>query len=194
MAVRTYTQTRRAEETERSRRAILEAAQGLFRGERMVDLPLDGVAARAGCSTRSVIRHFGSKQGLMSAAMAAAEEEVKRSRAARPGDVAGAVRALVDHYEETGDQVVGWLAIADRYPLVAQATEAGKRLHEDWVEAVFAADLESLARGERRRRKAVLSSVTDVYLWELLRRRQGLGRKATEAAILDLVEHARTAR
>ncbi len=190
---RTYSQGKRAETTERSRRAILLAAQELFRDEGKFELPLDEVAARAGCSTRSVLRHFGSKQGLMAAAMADAEQEVMESRAVAPGDVAAAIQALIDHYEETGDRVIGWLRLADRYPLVRQATESGKRLHQDWVDAVFAPDLERLPRGERRLCRAVLASLTDVHLWELLRRRQGLGRDATEAAMLDLVDHARGA-
>jgi AcrR family transcriptional regulator len=193
MTPRAYSQTRRAAATERSRKAILLAAQELFRDEGKFELPLDEVAARAGCSTRSVLRHFGSKEGLVAAAIADAEQEVMESRAAEPGQVAAAIRSLIDHYEETGDRVLGWLGLADRYPLVRQATESGKRLHQDWVDAVFATDLEPLPRGARRLRRAVLASLTDVYLWELLRRRQGLGREATEAAMLDLVDHARGA-
>jgi AcrR family transcriptional regulator len=191
MPTRPYSQTKRAEATERSRGGILAAAQELFRDEGGFELPLDEVADRAGCSERTVLRHFGSKEGLMVAAIADAERAVMATRAPRPGDVAGAIRRLVGHYEEAGDQVLGWLSLADRYPLVRQATESGMRLHEAWVEAVFAPDLDPLDRHERRLRKAVLASVTDVYLWELLRRRQGLGRKATEATMIDLVEHAR---
>ncbi|HMC50251.1 MAG TPA: TetR family transcriptional regulator [Solirubrobacterales bacterium] len=191
MSPRTYSQGKRAEATEQSRQAILTAAQELFRDEGRFELPLDEVAERAGCSERTVIRHFGSKEGLLVAAMAAGERGVMESRKARPEDVAGSIRGLVDHYEEDGDLVLRWLSLADRYPLVRQVTESGTRLHEDWVEEVFSADLAALTGSERRRRKAVLTSLTDVHVWALLRRRQGLGRKATEAALLDLVEHAR---
>lgn len=194
MSPRGYSQTKRAETMERSRRAILTAAQELFRDEGKFELPLDEVAGRAGCSERTVIRHFGSKEGLLVAAMAYAEQGVVESREARPGDAAGSIRRLVDHYEEEGDLVLRWLSLADRYPLVRRVTESGARLHEDWVEEVFAADFKALSRGERRLRKAVVASLTDVHVWALLRRRQGLGRKATEAAILDLVEHARASR
>lgn len=192
MATRDYNQTQRAEGTERSRRAILTAAQELFRAEGRFELPLDEVAKRAGCSERTVIRHFGSKEGLLAAAMADAEQGVAQSREARPGDVAGSIRGLVGHYEEEGDMVLRWLSLADRYPLVRKVTESGGQLHEAWVEEVFGADLEALRRSERRVRKAVLASLTDVHIWALLRRRQGLGRGATEAAMLDLVEHVRS--
>src|SRR4051812_4905737 len=137
MASRDYKQTKRAEATDQSRRAILTTAQELFRVEGRFELPLDEVAQRAGCSERTVLRHFGSKEGLLAAAMADAEEEVVESRQARVGDVAGSIRGLVGHYEEDGDMVLRWLSLADRYPLVRKVTESGTRLHEDWVEEVF---------------------------------------------------------
>jgi len=192
MAKRDYNQTKRAEATEQSRRTILTAAQELFRVEGKFELPLDEVAKRAGCSERTVIRHFGSKEGLLAAAMADAEHGVVESRQARAGDVAGSIQRLVGHYEEDGDTVLRWLSLGDRYPLVRKVTESGARLHEDWVEEVFGSDLEALGTGKRRVRKAVLTSLTDVHVWGLLRRRQGLGRRAAEAAILDLVEHVRS--
>jgi AcrR family transcriptional regulator len=191
MATRTYTQTRRADATEQTRRAILDAAQALFRKEHQIDPPLELVAARAGCSTRSVIRHFGSKEGLIEAAIADGVATIAAARRAEAGDVAGAIRKLVDHYEEMGDDVVRWLASAERYPLARRVTETGTRMHREWVDAVFAPDLEPLAPAARSARRAALATVTDVYVWQLLRRREGLGRAATEAAILALVEAAR---
>jgi AcrR family transcriptional regulator len=127
MTPRTYSQSKRAEATEQSRRAILNAAQELFRDEGRFELPLDEVAKRAGCSERTVIRHFGSKEGLLVAAMGAAEREVMESRRAWPGDVAGSIRGLVGHYEEDGDLVLRWLSLADRYPLVRDCTRNGWR-------------------------------------------------------------------
>jgi AcrR family transcriptional regulator len=191
MTTRTYTQTRRADATEQTRRAILDAAQALFRDQDRVDPGLELVAERAGCSTRSVIRHFGSKEGLVEAAIADGVSAKAEARWAEPGDIAGAVRLLVDHYEEMGDDVVGWLTSAERYPLAKRVTETGTAMHREWVEAVFAPDLEPLAPAARRARRAALATVTDVYVWQLLRRREGLGRTATEAAILTLVESAR---
>src|SRR5882757_6601407 len=103
---RTYGQARRAESTAATRRAILDAAISLFREEHDSDPSLERVAARAGCSTRSVLRHFGSKQRLIEAAIADATAAVAESRRVEPGEVEVAVRKLVDHYEEMGDDVV----------------------------------------------------------------------------------------
>ena len=191
-ATRSYSQRQRAESTAATRRAILDAAIGLFREEGDPDPSLEQVAARAGCSTRSVIRHFGSKEGLLEAAMADAIDEVIEARRVEPGDVEGAVRLLVDHYERMGDDVVRWLSLApERYPLVRRVTEEGERMHRELIAAAFEPDLDGLGRGERRRRLAALATVTDVYVWHLLRRREGLGRDAAEAEIRNLVEAAR---
>ena len=191
MTARTYRQTRRADATERTREAILDAAQALFRADPQLDPSLDAVAARAGFSTRTVIRQFGSKEALLEAAITSGVEATRTIRHAEPGDVQGAVRALVTHYEAMGDDVMRWLALADRLPVVRRVTERGTESHYDWVEEVFAPDLEGLPRGERRARRAALATATDVYVWHLLRRREGLGREATREAMSALVEAVR---
>ncbi len=187
---RGYTQTQRADSTAATRRAILDAAIHLFRAERDPDPSLERVAEWAGCSTRSVIRHFGSKERLIETAIANGTATAIADRRAEPGDVAGAVRRLVDHYEDQGDEVMRWLASAERYPLLRQVTEAGARSHREWVQETFAPDLDRLSPSERRRRLAALATVTDVYVWHLLRRREGLGRGTAEGEILSLVEAA----
>jgi AcrR family transcriptional regulator len=191
MTVRTYRQTRRADTTERTRATILAAAQELFRADPQLDPSLDAVAARAGVSTRTVIRQFGSKQELLEAAIGVGIEETAATREAEPGDVEGAVRRIVAHYEAMGDEVMRWLALAERLPLVRRVTERGAESHLEWVEAVFAPDLEGLPRTGHRARRAALATATDVYTWHLLRRREGLGRDATRAAMLAFVEAAR---
>jgi AcrR family transcriptional regulator len=194
MTARTYRQTRRADATERTRAAILAAAQAGFRADPGLDPSLDAVAARAGVSTRTVIRQFGSKEGLMEAAIAAAMAASAAERQVEPGDVEAAVDTLVDHYESDGDEVIRWLASAERLPLIREVTERGTEMHVEWVEAVFAPDLDRLPRDKRHARRAALATATDVYSWHLLRRREGLGREATKAAMLALVEGARGAR
>ena len=187
---RAYTQTARAEATERTRKAILDAAISRFRrGE--FETNLVAIADQAGVTTRTILRHFGSREGLVEAAIAAADAAVRAERTAPAGDAEAFSRALVSHYERAGDRVLQMLAAEDRYPAVREATENGRRAHAEMVEECFAADLEGLDRTARAERLALLVAVTDVYTWALLRRRGGLGRKATEAAICGLINHAR---
>lgn len=190
---RTYRQTRRADATERTRAAILAAAQAAFRADPGGDPSLEAVAERAGVSTRTVIRQFGSKDGLMTAAIEQGMAESATDRHVAPGDVEGAVRKLADHYEADGDEVMQWLALAERLPHVRRVTERGTEMHVEWVEAAFAPDLDRLPRAARGARVAAIATALDVYTWHLLRRREGLGREATREAIRALVEGARRA-
>lgn len=191
MVSRQYTQVARAEATERNRRAILDATEELFREDFLPDMSLERIAGRAGCSTRTILRQFGSKDGLVEATIADVESVVMRTREAAPGDIGGAIAKLVDHYEETGDETARWLGATESYPLVRRVAESGMRMHRNWAEQVFASDLDGLHEAARKNQLGVLASVTDLYMWILLRRRHGLSRAATESSMLDLVEAAR---
>lgn len=193
MSTRTYTQTARAEATERTRTAIMEAAVSLFLEEGLFDPPLDRVAERAEVTTRTILRHFGSKEGLTAAAVRRSNDQVADDRAAAPGDVETAVHKLVAHYERWGDPTFRLLAEAERNPTLRAITEAGTATHLAWVDDVFAPFLDGVPVAVRRHRRALLASVCDLYTWALLRRRHGFDQAATEAAIRGLVHHAKGA-
>src|SRR3954466_2730065 len=140
---RAYTQTARAEATERTRKEILEAAIARFRrGE--FETNLEAIADEAGVATRTILRHFGSKEGLVEAAIAGGNAAVRAERRAPAGDAEAFSRALVSHYEKDGDRVLRMLAAEDRYPLVREAAEHGRRVHAGTGEGGVAAALQSL--------------------------------------------------
>src|SRR3954454_18268652 len=161
---RTYTQTASAEAAGQTRKAMLEAAIArVRRGE--FEMNLGAIADDAGVATRTILRHLGSKEGLVEAAIAAGNAAVRAERRAPAGDAEAFSRSLVSHYEKDGDRVLRMLAAEDRYPLVRLATEHGRRVHAEMVEECFAADLEGLHRAARAERLALLVAVTDVYTW-----------------------------
>src|SRR4051812_15934889 len=107
---RSYTMTARAEAVEATRQQILRALIDLS-GERLFsDIGLDTVAERAGVSVQTVLRHFGSRAGLFEAAVELGRSEAAEERRVPAGDVAEAVRVLVDHYEARGAGVLLMLA------------------------------------------------------------------------------------
>lgn len=177
----------RAAAAEATRRRILDAAMGLF-AERFYDeVTLDEVARRAGVTAQTVIRHFGSKEGLVDAGIADLTPVVSAQRAEAPvGDVAGAVSNLFDHYEEWGDLVLRVLAQEERVPPFRRVTGSGRRVHREWVERTFAPFL--AARKTPGRRLAQLATLTDVYVWKLLRRDHGLERKEAERALAEMIQ------
>jgi AcrR family transcriptional regulator len=183
---RTYTMTTRARTMEETRARIIEACVSLH-GERPVtDIALDDVAARASVSVQTVLRHFGSRAGLDEAAWESAQRAVTDERRTPVGDVAAAVRVIVDHYERRGDQSLLMLAQEGHQALMARVTEQGKALHRAWVEEVFAPSLDEADDPDELTDLLVVA--TDVYTWKLLRRDRRLGRDRTERRMRRLVE------
>ena len=66
-------------------------------------------------TVQTVIRRFGGRDGLFAAALERESGRVRDQRDTAPvGDVAGAVRVLLDHYDEYGDKVLTLLALENR--------------------------------------------------------------------------------
>ena len=179
----------RAEAAAATGERILDAAVDVFwalPGER---ISLDEVARRAGVTVQTVIRRFGGRDGLFTAAAKREAERVRRQRDQAPADdAAGAVRVLVDHYEAMGDRVLGLLAEEKRVPGLGAIADQGRAYHRDWCARVFASALKGRTGVERRRRLAQLVAICDVYTWKLLRRDAGLSRRQTELALVELLE------
>ncbi len=74
--------TARAQAVEATRTSILDALVELAMTRLFTEIGLDDVAARAGVSVQTVLRHFGTRDGLFDAAMSHAMVSVARS--ARP--------------------------------------------------------------------------------------------------------------
>jgi AcrR family transcriptional regulator len=186
---RPYRMVARAESAAATRERILDAAVEAFWELPGEQVSLDEVARRAGVAVQTVIRRFGGRDGLFAAAAEREAERVRRQRDEAPvGDVPGAVRVLVDHYEAMGDRVLTLLAEEERVPGLREIADRGRVLHRDWCARVFAPALEGRVGAERRRRLAQVVAICDVYTWKLLRRDAGLSRRQTELALLELLE------
>jgi AcrR family transcriptional regulator len=185
---RPYRMTARAQAAARTAERILDAAVDVFFEEPSANISLDEVARRAGVTVQTVIRRFGGREGLLAAAATRESEKVRQEREVRPGDPRGAVRALVSHYERTGEQVLRMLAEEARSQALAGVVDRGREMHREWCQAVFAPALERLEGAERQRRLAQLVAICDVYTWMLLRRQCGLTRRQTELALFELIK------
>lgn len=186
-AHRPYRLGARADAMARTRAEILEATAAAV----LRDPPaftIDSVATAAGVSTRTVIRHFGSRDGLFAAALRETERAVGEQRFEAPaGDVEALVAGLVDHYEHWGDHVIAILAEEGRGEEVDGLLARGRRLHRRWAHLKLGPLLGDMDSAARRRRLAQLVAITDVYTWKLLRRDQRLGRRETETAIAEMI-------
>ncbi len=184
-SLRTYRMTARADAVADTRARILDAVVALHERRVSSDISLGDIAAEAGVSVQTVLRHFGSRDGLLEAALQRVTATVEDERRAEPGDVAGAVRAVVDHYELRGEGVLLLLAQEGSETFAAHVTSNGRRMHRRWVQESFAP---LLPRGAGREEAVDLLVVaTDVYTWKLLRRDRGLSLPRTRARMETLV-------
>jgi AcrR family transcriptional regulator len=185
---RRYRMGARAEATAATRSSIAGAWLALLRSLDYDEITLDAVAARAGVTVQTVIRHFGSKEELFTAvAREVAAEEATRRRQARVGSIDEAIQTVVEHYERIGDLVLRLLGQEDRFPAIREVTDSGRLIHYEWVERSFAPFLTGTRGADRRRRRAQLIALSDVFTWKLLRRDLGLGRRQTQAAMAEMV-------
>jgi AcrR family transcriptional regulator len=185
---RPYQMKARAASAEATRLGILGAAVELFMEQDWAEVSLEAVAARAEVTLQTVLRRFGSKAGLFSAAVEHIATEVESLRVPElPGDTRAAIQALVGTYEQFG--ALNWRLLRHEAhdPALPALLDRARAVHRAWLEQVFAAHLP--ARGkERERRLSLLFAATDFYVWKLTRKDLDRSRADTEQLMLELVE------
>lgn len=177
----------REKSTAETRARILAATFDLATEQSRVQLVLADIAARAGVSVQTILRHFGTREGLFLAVLEYAGAEIEAERDTPPGDIARAVTTIVSHYESRGDTVFRWLMQEFSSETAARVTEQGKQVHRRWVETAFAPYLAPLVGEPRDASVDLLVVATDLFTWKLLRRDRGLDRATVESRILTLI-------
>ena len=181
---RSYTMRARAASAETTRRRILGAVVDLLKTRFRSEIRLEDVAASAHVSVQTIMNVFGGRSALLDHGLATLLQDLRSQRLRpHPGDIHGAIGALVEHYEQFGDLVIRNLAEdADR-----ELIEAGRVGHRGWVQRQFDPQLAALDPKARRKRIDQLVCACDVYMWKLLRRDMGRSRDEAENTIMSTV-------
>ena len=187
MEKRSYDMRTRSAKAEATRDRIRQNAMQLYRERPLDEFTLDEVAARAETTVQTVLRAFSSKDNLIVVALAALAPGGSPIKLSDPGDVAAAVMVIFDLYENIGDRVIQQLADERRLPGLKTNLDVGRRIHREWVKAVFAPQLGTYTGHGRSHVFHGLMAATDVYVWKLLRRDQGLHRATAEAVVRRII-------
>ena len=186
---RPYRQTARAEAAAQTGRDILAAAVALWRERDLDAITLADIAGAAGVTVQTVLRRFGSKDGVIEACIEAGASGIPEARDRAPaGDVGGALDVLLAHYESDGDAVLRTLALEDRLPAARRIVEAGRRHHRAWCARVFGPALPAPEADGYSARLDALVAATDLYVWKLLRRDLGRSADDTRRAMATLID------
>jgi AcrR family transcriptional regulator len=187
---RPYKQVARAEAQKRTRDALLDAAVEEFTQGRWEKVSLQTLASRASVTKQTLLRHFGSKDGLLMQALANSAAEMFEQRWSAPqGDIAGAVANVLDHYEAWGERslrIGAWLESGP--PTLANFSRLARKVHYDWVEYAFGPQLERLQGRARGRYRAALIALCDVHTWWLLSHDLGFARAEVHATLANAIE------
>jgi AcrR family transcriptional regulator len=186
---RPYSKRARAEAQERTREALLDAADEEFYNDRWQKTSLQKLAARAGVTKQTLLRNFESKEGLLLQALLRGYSKVRDQRWSTPtSDISGAVENLIDHYEEWGVRSLRIGAWLDGPALLSTLSQAARQVHYDWVEHAFGTWLAPLDSDTRLRRRAALIVLCDVHTWWLLSHDLGFERAAVRATLTTAIE------
>jgi AcrR family transcriptional regulator len=180
---------KRVQSTEQTRAALLDAAEAELHGERWGKVSLETLARRAGVTKQTLLRHFGSRDGLLMQALGRGVGELLEQRLGSPsGDVAGAVQSLLDHYETWGERSLRIDAWQNGPPPLAQISRLAREAHCGWVEYAFGPWLAPLREPARTRQRAALIALCDVHAWWLLANDLALPRAEVEATLTGAIE------
>ena len=179
----------RAQAAARTADGILAATAQLWRERPLDEITLAAIAERAGVSVRTVIRRFGSRDGVIAASIEADAAGIVAARdQASAGDVEGALAILLAHYERDGDAVLRTLAVEEAVPEAKAIARTGREGHRLWCARVFAPHLPSPAGDGYDLRLDAFVAATDLFVWKLLRRDLGRSEDAAARVIRALVD------
>jgi AcrR family transcriptional regulator len=187
MTKRRYVMTARAAKADATRQRIRSAAIQIYSSAAIEEFTLEEVARRAGTTVQTVLRAFGTKDRLIYAALEDMAGGGTFLRPTRAGDVKAGVTAFFDIYETVGDLVMERLGEERRRPALKPSLDQGRDNHRDGVRTVFAPQLERRHGSARAQLLAMLTVLTDVYVWKLLRRDMALSRSAAEATMRRMI-------
>jgi AcrR family transcriptional regulator len=175
----------RAASAEATRQRILDVVVALLNTRFRSEIRLDDVAAGAEVSVQTVLNVYGSRAALLDLALESWLAELRAQRLrAEPGDTAGGLAALMDHYEQFGDLIIRNLAEQADLELI----ETGRSGHRQWVQRQFAPQLAEVSPTRRRALVDALVCGCDVYTWKLLRRDMRRSRPDVETTMRTIVE------
>ena len=182
----------RAESTEETALSILRAATTAFGSTMFASVTLREIANAAGVSVQTIIRRFGSKEGLFDAVVDGERTRIEARREVPDGaDLHRRIEILVDHYEEDGDVVLHLLSEEDRSPEVALVVAEGRRTHRTWVENYLPEMFAGAQGAEHRQLVDAAVVATDLLTWKLLRRDVGRNTEDVVEVMVRMLEGLR---
>ena len=170
---RTYQMQDRAEQVARNNRRIMDAFAALWLEMPLSELTLEKVAHRSGVTVRTILRKFGSREGLLQACVEDGGGFTAKRMQVTPGDIPGALDALLEEYERMGDALVRTLTVEYEFPSTREMLHKGRMVHREWCAMAFGPFLPPDTSDSYETVLSAFIASTEFYLWKLLRKDLG---------------------
>lgn len=183
-----YDNTNRSKKAEETRLAIMKALAQLWADYPINEITLEMIAGEAGVTTRTILRKFGSKEGLLEASLAKDPAEIDSARKqARVGDVDHILETLLSNYEKIGDAALRTIYLEPELEIARRIGEKGRKVHREWCERVFSPFLPEPDNPTYEIQLNSFIAVTEIYLWKLLRKDFQLSYKKTFSIFKNMI-------
>jgi AcrR family transcriptional regulator len=186
---RKYEMGVRAKAAEMTSEAIIRVVGELWIKYSIHKITLEMIAQKSGVTVKTILRKYGSKEGLFEAAIrndTAGIQDVREE--AQAGNIVQVISTLMKEYEYAGLAVIRTLAIENDLPVAVKILRKGRALHKEWCERIFARYLPASNDKEYQIMVGAFYAATDVYKWKLLRKDLGYSKEETETIFLKTIQ------
>ncbi|SFS12290.1 TetR/AcrR family transcriptional regulator [Yoonia litorea] len=168
---RRYQQTNRAAAVVKTQRAVMKAFVDLWRQEDLDKVTLQAIADQSGVTVQTIIRHFGSKEGLLDKVIADRASGIEDARQLdADADLRTQIDTLVAHYDADGEAVLRTLAVIHTSPAAAKVVAHGQAFHRQWCHELLALYSGATVDEVTQLELDAVVAATDLLVWKLLRR------------------------
>jgi AcrR family transcriptional regulator len=185
---RKYDMSVRTQAAEMTSEEIIKVVGELWMKYSIKEITLQMVAQNAGVTVMTILRKYGSKEGLFEATIRADTAGIQDVRKeSQAGNISQAISILMKEYEYAGPAVIRTLAVENDLPVAAKILKKGRELHKEWCQRIFAQYLPASNDKEYQIMLGAFYAATDVYKWKLLRNDLGYSQKETEKIFIKTV-------
>jgi AcrR family transcriptional regulator len=188
-STRSYSMTQRAKSAAKTAEKIISSTFQLWKERPLNEITLDSIADRSGVAIRTILRKFGSRDGLIQACLSHDASIIIEERAHTPvGDIDGILHTLLSNYEKMGDAGIRTIYMENELKEAKEIGEKGRKVHREWCARVFTPFLPGPDHNEYEIRLTAFITATEIYLWKLLRKDLGYDEEKTFRVFKMLVE------
>jgi len=184
-----YDNTNRRLKAEETKLSIMKALGRLWEQYPLHEITLDMVAGEAEVTKRTILRKFGSKEGLLSESLAHDPAGISAERGqAKVGDVDDILQTLLDNYERMGEAAIRTIHLEPELEIARKIGEQGRAQHRAWCKKVFAPFLPAPEAPGYEVQLVAFIAATEIYLWKLMRKDLKMSKQKTFSVFKNMVE------